>query len=1019
MPGNIEITLTFKPLLDGLDTFVSAVRAQLDSLRNLTEGLSGEQEGLARETGEAAKTSAVAMEKSTSATASTDEASKRLADTLDKLNERLDVLARTDAPRKQEETARALTRTGTAARQATGGLRGFLQTLRERVTDVQAFNRHISNGDVALRKWMALFSGAGLAGLLRNYAQQARQAEQEQRVLAEQIGEAAAREQIAAQSKNDYTRATLELGRAVNDTGRALQSVFTPVISALAPILSTGAATAQAFIGAVGPIAPAAITAAAGLLVLPRAITAVTAAINPLRTLVFALTGQTISRIQTLVTRMMQTKGPIKGWFSVIAGGTKNLEAFGRAGLVAAAPFAALAAGWAIGQTAANLYVKSVEEAAQRHEDAMNRITTATATFSSRVARIRDRKEAADLLPDAQAGLKKAETDLQSFEEHLRSIPWGAVNTYGIVNEDGSVEGRLEKDKARLAILRNEVTLRQKHVTALTNEEKISERTARNLAGDAAREEETRIQSLVAKLSDLRDIAADLDFQKLSPQGQFAALGLQIDALQGKLAALPAPDVTSRESINLHLARQLDLENQIAKAGQKRAQIAKTLDAEEKEAAEKTLQARRTDLAARETLQRSILEQIRHEQTLAAAREDLSPTQKQEAFNALLVRQRTALAEIIRLKKEEIGLAANPAEIARREAEIAELHRQLAAKGPVVEAPLSKIGQQRKGVSELGNGVNSYASIGEGLEGGMLAQLQAIGSKGDQIAQAFNTTADAIRTSLGSAFTDMLWQGESLRDAMDGFASSIAQSFINATAQMVADWIMQNTLMAAWKTLTESKMTLAALFGAKARTAAVVEEETAATGAKAEGTAARTGFSIMDAGKSIVSAAAGAMSAVASVPYVGPILAVAAVASILALGAKIMGAFASGGLVRGPGTGTSDDIIARLSDGEYVMPAATVDRYGVGTMDAIRSGALDLSANVESIPAPLIRSAGTTSVTGDATARLSPQEISISIAAAIVNSKAEAMPWLESRDAMVRMILDTVSENRARLGLQT
>jgi hypothetical protein len=254
---------------------------------------------------------------------------------------------------------------------------------------------------------------------------------------------------------------------------------------------------------------------------------------------------------------------------------------------------------------------------------------------------------------------------------------------------------------------------------------------------------------------------------------------------------------------------------------------------------------------------------------------------------------------------------------------------------------------------------------------------------------------------------------------MTGFATSIAQSFIGNLAQMAADWIYQHTIMAAWKTLTESKMTLATLFGAKARSAAVVTEETTATAAKATGTTARTGFSLMDAGKSIISAAAGAMSAVASVPYVGPILAVAAVAAILALGAKVLGAFATGGLVRGAGTGTSDDILARLSDGEYVMPAATVDHYGVGMMDAIRSGALDLSAGVESIPAPLTRSAGGAPAPGNAIAQPSVPEINLSIAAAIVNSKAEAMPWLESRDAMVRMILDTYTEHRAQLGQPT
>ncbi|WP_321940048.1 phage tail tape measure protein [Paraburkholderia sp. J8-2] len=48
---------------------------------------------------------------------------------------------------------------------------------------------------------------------------------------------------------------------------------------------------------------------------------------------------------------------------------------------------------------------------------------------------------------------------------------------------------------------------------------------------------------------------------------------------------------------------------------------------------------------------------------------------------------------------------------------------------------------------------------------------------------------------------------------------------------------------------------------------------------------------------------------------------------------------AGGGSVAGPGTSTSDSIPAMLSDGEYVLNAATVKRIGVGTLDALNSGA--------------------------------------------------------------------------------
>ena len=46
---------------------------------------------------------------------------------------------------------------------------------------------------------------------------------------------------------------------------------------------------------------------------------------------------------------------------------------------------------------------------------------------------------------------------------------------------------------------------------------------------------------------------------------------------------------------------------------------------------------------------------------------------------------------------------------------------------------------------------------------------------------------------------------------------------------------------------------------------------------------------------------------------------------------------ASGGMVSGPGTGTSDSIMARLSNGEFVVRAAAVRKYGPSLLSAINS----------------------------------------------------------------------------------
>ncbi|MBN9602891.1 MAG: hypothetical protein J0G33_08165 [Afipia felis] len=64
-------------------------------------------------------------------------------------------------------------------------------------------------------------------------------------------------------------------------------------------------------------------------------------------------------------------------------------------------------------------------------------------------------------------------------------------------------------------------------------------------------------------------------------------------------------------------------------------------------------------------------------------------------------------------------------------------------------------------------------------------------------------------------------------------------------------------------------------------------------------------------------------------------------------------AFAGGGAVRGPGTGTSDSIRAWLSNGEFVQPTSAVNKYGLAFMNAIRAGRIaasrvrDLMAGVD------------------------------------------------------------------------
>lgn len=55
--------------------------------------------------------------------------------------------------------------------------------------------------------------------------------------------------------------------------------------------------------------------------------------------------------------------------------------------------------------------------------------------------------------------------------------------------------------------------------------------------------------------------------------------------------------------------------------------------------------------------------------------------------------------------------------------------------------------------------------------------------------------------------------------------------------------------------------------------------------------------------------------------------------------------YAEGGMILGPGSGTTDSILARLSNGEFVMRAAAVQHYGPGLLQQINSLRLPKFAN--------------------------------------------------------------------------
>ena len=187
----------------------------------------------------------------------------------------------------------------------------------------------------------------------------------------------------------------------------------------------------------------------------------------------------------------------------------------------------------------------------------------------------------------------------------------------------------------------------------------------------------------------------------------------------------------------------------------------------------------------------------------------------------------------------------------------------------------------------------------------------------DQMAPLWNR----IGESFGNALNGMIAKGQTWRSALATLFQQVSDAFLqHIVIQPFQQWIaMQARMLAIKLGFVQQEQAVDA-----AASAATVAQKSAET----------TAVVSMDAAK----AGAGAAASQASIPYVGPVLAVAA---MVAMVAAVMGllsntkSFASGGLVTGPGTSTSDSIPARLSAGEFVMNAATVKRVGVDFLQSL------------------------------------------------------------------------------------
>lgn len=196
----------------------------------------------------------------------------------------------------------------------------------------------------------------------------------------------------------------------------------------------------------------------------------------------------------------------------------------------------------------------------------------------------------------------------------------------------------------------------------------------------------------------------------------------------------------------------------------------------------------------------------------------------------------------------------------------------------------------------------------------------------------FSGAFGSIQTSVGSAFEAMALDCQTFGKSVSNITRSLFGSVINSLGQMAAQWAVNQAMqvafgqtsaaMAAQQIAQVGAVTTAETTGAAAVATAKVAADGVVTASSLASTATTTAAQTAAAGTTLAAWLPAAL--VASVGSFGAAAIVGGTA-LMAAFAMFKG-FSTGGYVSGSGTGTSDSIPARLSNGEFVVNAKATSR---------------------------------------------------------------------------------------------
>lgn len=268
--------------------------------------------------------------------------------------------------------------------------------------------------------------------------------------------------------------------------------------------------------------------------------------------------------------------------------------------------------------------------------------------------------------------------------------------------------------------------------------------------------------------------------------------------------------------------------------------------------------------------------------------------QQQEELLPLLEEERALIAEIRAIEMGFAGELQEEMELLQSKGELTETEKtRLLELRETQSAALAEATELGLRIVEIGQQLETMSFGGE-----ILASLTEYENGFMSMGDAAAAAAQGIESSLSSAITNAIMEGEF---SWEQFGQMMLESFIQIGAQMLAQRIMQLTVLNAVNSLFKTKEVAETTAIEGAKTGIVVAQEGARTAAMATASTTKTGIATGEA--AAVSGATGIAGVFRSImelgPIAGPLVFAAAIGGMIALVKGISGREKGGPVSRG------------------------------------------------------------------------------------------------------------------------